>query len=79
MSQHRRIEEELVKDIYINCFGSEEQFFVNCLANLIQTYERETQCGNTNCPTKRRTDRNSYLSFKYVNYSSINKTSNLLP
>jgi hypothetical protein len=66
MSQHRRIEEKLVQDIYINCLGSEDAYFLNHLVNLFQTYKRETKCGNINCPTMERIDRDSYLSFKYV-------------
>jgi hypothetical protein len=66
MSQNRRIEEKLVQDIYINCFGSEDEFFLNHLANLSQTHERETNCSNINCPTKEKIERKSYLSFKYV-------------
>lgn len=66
MAEYRRIEEKMVEDIYINCFGSEDAFFLNHLSNLCQTYKRETKCSNINCPTKERVDRNSYLSFKYV-------------
>ncbi len=66
MSQHRRIEEKLVQNIYINCLGSEDEFFANHLANLFQKHESETKCSNINCPTRGKTYRNSYLSFKYV-------------
>ncbi|CAF4867854.1 unnamed protein product [Rotaria sp. Silwood1] len=36
MAEHRCIEEKMIADIYVNCFGSEDEFFANHLANLVQ-------------------------------------------
>ncbi|CAF0900910.1 unnamed protein product [Rotaria sordida] len=36
MVQYQRIEENMVTEVYINCFGSEDAFFANHLANLLQ-------------------------------------------
>jgi hypothetical protein len=66
MSQNRRIEEKLVQDIYINCFGPEDTFFADHPTDLFQKYEREIECSNINCPTKKKSKCSSYLSFQYV-------------
>ncbi|CAF5127818.1 unnamed protein product, partial [Rotaria magnacalcarata] len=42
LAQNRRIERTLRANIYINCFGSEDEFFANHIANLLQPYEYET-------------------------------------
>ncbi|CAF4360506.1 unnamed protein product [Rotaria sp. Silwood2] len=36
MAENRCIEEKMIADIYVNCFGSEDEFFANHLANLVQ-------------------------------------------
>jgi hypothetical protein len=64
--QHQSIEEKLVQNIYINCFGSQDMFFANHLSDLFQRHERQSKCNNINCPMKEETHRKSYLSFKYI-------------
>lgn len=66
LSQNRCIEKTMVADIYINCYGSEDEFFANHLAHLMQQYQCDTVCNNTQCPIKNKSYKNSYLSFKYV-------------
>ncbi|CAF4262138.1 unnamed protein product, partial [Rotaria sp. Silwood2] len=66
MVQYQQIEEDLVTEVYINCFGSEDAFFANHLSNLLQMYECETECNNIKCPIKKKVYRNSYLSFNVV-------------
>ncbi|CAF3799544.1 unnamed protein product [Rotaria sp. Silwood1] len=36
MVKYQQIEEDLVTEVYINCFGSEDAFFANHLSNLFQ-------------------------------------------
>jgi hypothetical protein len=66
MSENQRIEEKMVVDIYINCYGSEDAFFANHLSNLLQTCECTNECNSVYWSMEKKRDRNSFLSFKYV-------------
>ncbi|CAM4833390.1 unnamed protein product, partial [Rotaria magnacalcarata] len=67
LAQNRRIERTLRANIYINCFGSEDEFFANHIANLLQPYEYETVCSNVKCPVRRKSHQSSRLSFNVKN------------
>ncbi|CAF4456850.1 unnamed protein product [Rotaria socialis] len=67
LAQNRRIERTLRANIYINCFGSEDEFFANHIANLLQPYEYETVCSNVKCPVRRKSHKSSRLSFNVKN------------
>ncbi|CAF2110693.1 unnamed protein product [Rotaria magnacalcarata] len=67
LAQNRRIERTLRANIYINCFGSEDEFFANHIANLLQPYEYETVCSNVKCPVRRKSHQSSLLSFNAKN------------
>jgi hypothetical protein len=66
MAEFEKIEKNMFAEIYINCYGAEDEFFLERLSNLLQIYRYEHECEHINCPHPKKICINSFLSFKYV-------------
>jgi hypothetical protein len=66
MAEFEKIEKNMFAEIYINCYGAEDEFFREHLSNSFQIYEYEHEYEHISCPHSKKSCINSFLSFKYV-------------